>query len=596
MRIIASKRSCLSWQSLVLILVFGHLFFASPAAAQNDGGFCPPGSTPVFGGGGTMCQCPDGSDAGFRGCSGASQPPQQQGNYCPSGGICAFGTTCCGNLCCNQGSKCSPSGSCIPQEANDCGDGHLCNAGTQCWRAPTNIGSIRQGELKCVTSSQAADLERALMEQLQAEQRRKQAEEDARRQQEQEVRRQQIDKQIAQVKQRQQQFAKSHTQASEQMQALLDRQRQLNLQKITKLNQEQILRRAPMAQSCDARKIQAIADGLDPDKISCGSVGSTATQSVPSQPSPSTQQTAWAKQLDYLKDHAVRLQPESRMINSPSSSAAIESSTAAANGSSSYVLKPRNDGMVDVVQNGKVASTISAQSAQSQFGYRSPAQWATLQPPGPANSESKPDTIYRNFQSSVTGFGKTNTPPSEPTNRPSANVSASAGIEFQGGKVSSSGPVLGISKSVESSAFQAPGQAAGFSSQIDVAKLRGDVTTTVGSKSVSVNLSTGVTAIGDSISYRNLTMTNKILSADAHVSGAIGVTGASLSAGAGATLVSDQIDANFKVGRLTVDVSGEGGVGVSAHGDAALGAKGATLSAELGFGPQVGLGLSVTAN
>jgi len=38
------------------------------ALAQQDWGMCPAGSTAVYGGGGTMCQCPDGSYAGMSGC------------------------------------------------------------------------------------------------------------------------------------------------------------------------------------------------------------------------------------------------------------------------------------------------------------------------------------------------------------------------------------------------------------------------------------------------------------------------------------------------------------------------------------------------
>ncbi len=307
-----------------VIATFFLISFAAEGWSQDPnttyGGFCPPGSTPS-GGGGYTCVCPDGSLAGINGCSGGSQPPQQQGNYCPSGGICAFGTTCCGNLCCNQSSKCSPSGGCIPQEANDCGDGHWCNAGTQCWRAPSNIGSIRQGELKCVTPSQAGDLERALIEQLQAERQKKIAEEEERRRNEEqrrvEAKRKEIETQQADARQKLDKSALAQKQASQQLQKSADQQRQAELKRLQALRDEQLSRPAVAGESCDARKISAIALGNDPNKVVCSSSAPSASQPSP-QKTLTPQEKAWADQLDYLKRNAVRLQPEVRKVAAPS--------------------------------------------------------------------------------------------------------------------------------------------------------------------------------------------------------------------------------------------------------------------------------------
>jgi hypothetical protein len=49
---------------------------AGSANAQNS--WCPSGSTPVAGGGGSMCLCPDGSYADINGCRATYRPPQQQ--------------------------------------------------------------------------------------------------------------------------------------------------------------------------------------------------------------------------------------------------------------------------------------------------------------------------------------------------------------------------------------------------------------------------------------------------------------------------------------------------------------------------------------
>jgi hypothetical protein len=88
---------------------------------------CPPGSTQVSGGGGIMCQCPDGSYANINGCSGSSQEqPQQQQSVCPAG------TEYCPrvNLCCGSGNYCSIYG-CIQRGSIDCG-GYSCNPGMAC--------------------------------------------------------------------------------------------------------------------------------------------------------------------------------------------------------------------------------------------------------------------------------------------------------------------------------------------------------------------------------------------------------------------------------------------------------------------------------
>ena len=126
------------------------VFLRTDAHAQFLPSGCP--GTWVQGGGGMMCRCPDGSYANMigdqivcnsRGSSGST------GNVCPNGGTCRSDQTCCGNLCCNQGSYCSRHG-CTPYGAVDCGTS-FCNPGQQCNRNGQCIpaGSVDCGSYYC---------------------------------------------------------------------------------------------------------------------------------------------------------------------------------------------------------------------------------------------------------------------------------------------------------------------------------------------------------------------------------------------------------------------------------------------------------------
>jgi hypothetical protein len=138
---------------------------------------CPPPSVMVGGGGGEMCQCPDGSYASIYGCpsSGPSyqQPQPEVGDHCPNGNTCPVGYYCsriadactpngkvdcgdyncepgqhcasghraclsptdvdCGHYSCSGGNKCSSAG-CIPHDAKDCGNKSYCGASLKCSR------------------------------------------------------------------------------------------------------------------------------------------------------------------------------------------------------------------------------------------------------------------------------------------------------------------------------------------------------------------------------------------------------------------------------------------------------------------------------
>lgn len=138
-----------------IFLTFGTMTCAS---AQFQ---CPTGSRPVSGGGGMMCQCPDGSFAGlYTGCRQQIKPQPRipagsvhcSTGYCPAGTKCGSGGKClpsngvdCGNgRACASGAKCSAGGGCVPEHTVDCGEGKYCNEGMVC-----------VGTTQCITNEEA---------------------------------------------------------------------------------------------------------------------------------------------------------------------------------------------------------------------------------------------------------------------------------------------------------------------------------------------------------------------------------------------------------------------------------------------------------
>jgi hypothetical protein len=96
---------------------------------------CPAGSTQVAGGGGIMCQCPDGSFAGLY--SGCTQQNREQIQI-------PAGSTPCGAGYCEAGTKCAKNGTCIMSDAVDCGR-YACPAGNKC----TRNGCLPIGAVSC---------------------------------------------------------------------------------------------------------------------------------------------------------------------------------------------------------------------------------------------------------------------------------------------------------------------------------------------------------------------------------------------------------------------------------------------------------------
>jgi hypothetical protein len=169
----AEARTGLAMRTLLfLTAVAFYILSTSDAEAQFQ---CPPGSRPVAGGGGIMCQCPDGSYAGlYSGCKTRKTQPEPSGVHCGGGQYCPHGTECCpshnqccshGNFCsahgciqqgsvdcggyyCAPGKKCASKRGCLDHEADDCGNGHYCGPGFKC----SNKGS----QISCVISLEDA--------------------------------------------------------------------------------------------------------------------------------------------------------------------------------------------------------------------------------------------------------------------------------------------------------------------------------------------------------------------------------------------------------------------------------------------------------
>ena len=185
-----------------LFATLGFLAAYTCAHAQHVPGGCP--GQWVQGGGGMMCQCPDGSFAsGWPNmtCAGGSYQ-QPQVNWCSNNMYCQQDQTCCGNHCCNPGAQCSRFNGCIPEGAAECGRGGFCNAGTRCWTAPLDVSGIRRGQIKCLTDEQAAYCN-LVAAQREADARKKEEEAAARRRAEQqrkadeEARKRKAEEQIA---------------------------------------------------------------------------------------------------------------------------------------------------------------------------------------------------------------------------------------------------------------------------------------------------------------------------------------------------------------------------------------------------------------
>lgn len=161
---------------LAIIFVAQTAFLGNATAQMFQ---CPPGSTDVGVGGppgAYGCRCPDGSMAGIQGCPLATPPSPQApapppsslcpspaqwvsggGGYmcqCPNGQFLGVGQTCAppaGDYChngatCPVGFRCSwMPGRCVPLGKVDCGD-HYCEPGQQCTK---NSGCMAAGSVDC---------------------------------------------------------------------------------------------------------------------------------------------------------------------------------------------------------------------------------------------------------------------------------------------------------------------------------------------------------------------------------------------------------------------------------------------------------------
>jgi hypothetical protein len=297
--------------------VFFFIYFLasmSSSWAQDPGGiyggFCPPGSRPVGGGGGYMCVCPDGSYAGMDGCAGNQQqsicPPDT--TYCPNANLCCgsgkycsrygctpYGAVECGNGYCQPGQQCSKRGGCMPEGSVECGsyyceqgqrcgktrrvclahdqvdcDSYICNPGSKCGSGNKCLGAdvvdcgggrscpsgnvCLNGGAECRTARQIAEEKRQQQQQI---------------------------------------VAKANQQRSQDLAA-----RQQSL--------------AASQQDCSYKKIVAIANGGNPDLVACGGLSANSANSIATAPPAAQQQS----RLEYLRRNATQLQPEQRTLSS----------------------------------------------------------------------------------------------------------------------------------------------------------------------------------------------------------------------------------------------------------------------------------------
>lgn len=278
-----SRRATLG---LLLVLLFGSLAWPESAPAQW-GSLCPPGSTPVPGGGGMMCQCPDGSFANYgQACAQAAPMCPQGTSYCSNARLCCnpgyycsvygctpHGAVDCSGYYCNPGQQCGSARSCMPAGVVDCGQGRHCPAGRVCWKAPVNVAGIRKGELNCFTQEQASHYESLISEERDAEKRRKAEAEADRRRAEAQRKSDQEAKKLAEKSKLEAQLAAkhktadalAHQKASAQLQMSLEKQRQVDLQRAA-------LQRAKEQQQIASTKQCPIAQIYDiacPDPATC---------------------------------------------------------------------------------------------------------------------------------------------------------------------------------------------------------------------------------------------------------------------------------------------------------------------------------------
>ena len=117
---------------------------AAPASAQFLPGGCP--GRWISYGGGSACQCPNGSLANYVGgaivCSGGGGGARR--SSIPPGA-----TDCGGGRYCKEGLKCASGGKCIAKDTVDCGNGTFCAAGNKC--AKQGSGCMPKDSVDCGT-------------------------------------------------------------------------------------------------------------------------------------------------------------------------------------------------------------------------------------------------------------------------------------------------------------------------------------------------------------------------------------------------------------------------------------------------------------
>jgi hypothetical protein len=228
--------------------------------------------------------------------------------YCNAGTKCSrSGKKClqpdevdCGSYSCNAGWKCGSANSCLQRDAIDCGGGRSCPSGHVCLR----------GGAECLTRSEIAEREaaekrrkeeeiaerkRVASERAAEERRRVEQEKEAARQRAAEAKRLEQERLNAQARQK----------LEEQLRLNAQKQRQAELQLAAKQKQQELQARAGTSQDgCAYQKIVAISEGRNPDSVVCAATPARQP-TIQAAPAPAVPN----KQLQYLQQNAVKLQP-----------------------------------------------------------------------------------------------------------------------------------------------------------------------------------------------------------------------------------------------------------------------------------------------
>lgn len=456
----------------------------------------------------------------------------------------------CGSYSCNAGYKCGSRNTCLPHDSVDCGNGGSCSAGKKCSgdgkhcfdRNAVDCGGGRScpagrlcinGGAECLTRAEIADREAA--------ERKRKADEAAERQRIAEAqaaveRRQREEQEKQRLAQKD---ALARQKAEEELRKRVEAQRQADLQKAAKLQQQQLKSVAqPAGSSCALRKLQAWADGRDGNAIVCSDAIPQTAPKTTSPPVTTTQQDMqWQRQLEYLRQNQVRLQPEQRLIELPTSPAPAKSQEVAKN---------------------TCTSTFMCGTPPNRYVC-------------PCTVEAREETINKDFGREQ-GVGD--------------GVAGGVGLTFADGKFSDAS--IGLGKTVTYSLREVQGQIYGVNTRLSALQIQGVVTAGVGTKGACIEVNGKVALAHAEARQGATTLSADAGSVEARGTAFISPSGAGGEVGIAAYAAKARVDESFKVAGLRISGYAQSGIGLEAKAGFNVGAQDDKIT--LGGGPfEVGL-------